>query len=107
MKTGDEKIALMHKEYGTLMGATCKSCDHLEAHCNADCTRIWYKCRMYGVSSGAGTDWRAGNTACGAIAIEPNEAKRRKLYGEVYRRTKGLRAKKQPEQLEGQMTMEI
>lgn len=107
MRTGDEKIQLMYQEYGRLQGARCRSCPHLEAHINDDCTKVWYKCHMYGVSSSEATDWRCGNEACGAIAISIGEARRKKLYGEVFRRCKGLRKKKPAQQIRGQMEMAL
>lgn len=106
-RTSDEKIALMHKEYGVLTGIQCRTCPHLAAHCNPDCTRIWYKCRLFGESSGTGTDWRASNTACGGFRIEPRQAKREGLYGAVYRRVKGREKSEPDEQLPGQIMMEL
>ena len=104
----EKKIDAMHKVYGVFVGGKCKSCAHLEPHVNADCTRCWYKCLMYGTSCGEGTDWRAGWEACNAICISPGEARRRGLYGNVYRQTKGIRRKpKQREELPGQLQMEI
>lgn len=107
MKNGDEKIALMYQEYGRFTGCRCRSCPHLDVFTNGDNTRIWYKCRMYGLSSGPGTDWRCGNEACGAFTIDPQEAQRRKLYGEVYRKCKGLRKKKPAQQIRGQTAMNL
>lgn len=107
MRSSQEKMDIMYQEYGRLDGAICRNCEHLEAHVNADCTRVWYKCRMFGVSSGPGTDWRCGSEACGAFRIDPKDAKKRKLYGEVYRRCKGLRKKKPELQVEGQTSMNL
>lgn len=105
--TGDEKIAIMHREYGTMPGAKCKTCPHLDAYCNADCTRVWYKCHMFGVSNGPGTDWRVGNDACGAFTLDPDDAKSKHLYGDVYRRISGLRPRGPAPQVEGQLEMII
>jgi hypothetical protein len=109
MRTGDEKIQLMYEEYGRVPGCRCRNCDHLIARVNGDCNRVWYKCAMFGVSGGEGTDWRCGNEACGAIRIDPEDAKKRKMYGEVYRRCKWLRKRKMKpaEQSEGQMAMDL
>ena len=107
MRTGDEKIQLMYEEYGRMAGCRCRSCDHLIAHVNGDCTKVWYKCTMFGDSGGEATDWRCSNEACGAIRIEPSEARKRKLYGEVYRRCKGIRKKKPEQQIRGQMAMDL
>lgn len=106
-RTGDEKIALMYAEYGKFGGCRCRSCPHLEAHVNVDCTRVWYKCLMYGKSSGEATDWRCSNEACGAFIIAPEDAKKKHLYGEVFRRNKGLRAKLPTPQISGQVAMDL
>ena len=103
----EKKISAMHKVYGRFTGVTCRTCLHLVAHCNGDCTRVWYKCKMYGESSGEGTDWRIGYEACGAFKISPGEAQRKKLYGDVYRQCKGIRAKKREPEVEGQTEMKI
>lgn len=103
-RTGDQKEALMHGRYGELSGVTCRTCPHLEAYANGDCTRVWYKCKLFGESSSPATDWRVGNTACGGFKIPPYEAKRKKLYGQVFRTVKGTRAKL-PE-LKGQISIE-
>lgn len=100
-----KKIDAMHAEYGVLSRVSCRTCPHLVAHCNGDCTRVWYKCRMYGTSSGPGTDWRCGNEACGAFTIAPEEARSKHLYGEVYRRVNGLRDTR-TEQLPGQISID-
>ena len=105
MRTGDEKILLMYKEYGRFDGLRCRNCPHLEVFANEANSRIWYKCLMFGTSNGPATDWRCSNIACGAFRIDPEDAKQRKLYGEIFRRVKGLRVKR-VEQLPGQMEME-
>ena len=102
----EKKIAAMHREYGTLSGVKCQNCPHLDAYMNADCTRVWRKCKMYGVTFGPGTDWRVSYDACGAFTIDPEDAMRHHLYGEVYRRVRGLREKPPEEQLPGQMSMD-
>lgn len=106
-RSGDEKIALMHKEYGALTGITCRTCPHLDAYCNADCTRVWYKCKLFGVSASTATDWRCGNTACGGFTIRPGDAKRKGLYGKVYRQVKGKRDRSPAEQIRGQVEMDL
>lgn len=107
MTVTEKKIDAMHTVYGTLTGAKCRTCPHLDAYTNADGTRYWYKCHMYGVTSGEGTDWRVGYEACGAFTIDPEEARKQGLYGDVYRRTKGVRQKEPREEIQGQMMMEI
>ena len=103
----EKKIDAMHKVYGVFEGGRCKACPHLDAYTNHDETRYWYKCHMYGVTSGPGTDWRSGYEACGAIAIDPEDARARGLYGDVYRQTRGVRAAKQREEIPGQIAMEL
>lgn len=103
----EKKIDAMHKVYGVFQGGRCKACPHLEAHVNHDVTRCWYKCLMYGTSSGEGTDWKAGYEACNAIAIDPEDARRLHLYGNVYRQTKGVPKAKPREEIPGQIQMEI
>lgn len=102
-----KKIDAMHEVYGTFSGVKCKTCPHLDAYANADGTRYWYKCHMYGVSNGPGTDWRVGYEACGAFVIDPDDAREKGLYGDVYRQTKGLRPRKAPEEVPGQIQMAI
>ena len=106
-RTGDEKIALMHRRYGVLSGAKCKDCPHLDVYSNYDETRFWYKCYIFGVTSGPGTDWRCGNEACGAIRIDHEDARKQGLYGEVYRLVRGDRPKYREPELEGQLAMDI
>lgn len=102
-----KKIDAMHSRYGTLDGVKCKTCPHLDAYSNADYTRIWYKCKMYGVTSGEGTDWRVGWEACGAFCVDPEDAKKEGLYGEVYRTVRGLRERKPDPECDGQTKMEF
>ena len=104
-RTAEQKIALMHNAYGVMSGVKCKTCLHLDAYCNGDCTRVWYKCHMYGVSNGEATDWRCGNTACGAFKISVEEARKKHLYGEIFRLNKGLKKPIVQEEIEGQITM--
>lgn len=105
-RTANEKIALMHQAYGRFDGVQCRTCPHLIAHCNGDCTRVWYKCRMYGESAGEATDWRISNEACGAFTISEEEAKSKHLYGEVFRLNKGKRVQIR-EELPGQLQMDF
>lgn len=101
-----KKIDLMHHIYGVMKGVTCRNCPHLDAHCNGNCTRVWYKCKLYGTSCGPGTDWRVGYTACNGFKITEEQARKESLYGQPYRTVKGLRDRTE-EQLPGQMEMEL
>lgn len=102
-----KKIDLMHEIYGVMDNVTCRTCPHLTAHGNGDCTRVWYKCRLYGTSCGPGTDWRCGYTACNGFTITEEEAEEKHLYGQPYCIVKGLRDKQPEEQLSGQLQMEF
>lgn len=102
-----KKIDLMHEIYGEMDNVTCRTCPHLTAHRNGDCTRVWYKCRLYGTSCGPGMDWRCGYTACNGFTIPEEEAEEKHLYGQPYRMVKGLRDKQPEEQLPGQLQMEF
>lgn len=100
------KDELMHHVFGVMDGVKCKNCPHLEAHVNGDCTRVWYKCRIYGETCGPGTDWRVGYTACNGFRIPPEEAEAQNLYGSVYRLVRGLRMPVPREEIQGQIRME-
>ena len=104
-RIGDEKIDLMHKKYGVPSGVKCKTCPHLDVHGNADRTRVWYKCHMFGVSNGEATDWRVGNEACGAFNVPVEYAVQKGLYGRVFKQVKGLKKPVIQEELPGQITM--
>lgn len=59
----DRKLAAMHKEYGKAHGYKCGDCPHLTHNGGTPCTRH-YKCRAYGLSASAATDWARGWEAC-------------------------------------------
>lgn len=52
-------------------GKTCKGCIRLRGHRTAG-GRTYYKCLVYGVSSGPGTDWRLRWPACGLFEENTN-----------------------------------
>lgn len=55
------KIASMHETYGVKEGYTCGSCCNLESIQNS---RTCYKCRAYGITGSAASDWRKKWVAC-------------------------------------------
>jgi len=59
----------MYKYYGVERGQKCGDCQNLRRKLyNA---RTYFKCRLYGDSCGAGTDFRLKWTACGAFKQVP------------------------------------
>ena len=57
------RIDRMHAAHGTKPGFTCGDCKHLVI--NGGHQRNYWKCRQYGVSNGAATDWCGKWSACG------------------------------------------
>lgn len=64
------QLRTMHREHGIAgNGKVCAQCQHLrhyEYH-----RKHYFKCNIYGVSNGAGTDWRKSWPACGAWQAQP------------------------------------
>lgn len=57
-------IARMHLKHGPGPdGRTCRRCDHLLR--DPWHRRTYFKCRLFGVTSGPATDWRLNWPACG------------------------------------------
>lgn len=52
------RIAWMHARHGRTEGQKCGTCEHLLRD-------GYFKCRLYGVSMSAATDWRLKWEACG------------------------------------------
>jgi len=64
----DRKIFAMHRRFGTCGVLRCKDCDHL---CSYEYRRSrYYKCRLYGMSCGEGTDWKSSYQACGMYNVK-------------------------------------
>lgn len=63
------KIDLMHKCFGTDNKHKCGECSNLIAKFYQ---RIYYKCSVYGDSSGEGTDWAKSWVACGMFGKQYN-----------------------------------
>lgn len=57
------KIDLMHRQFGICEGHTCRECSNLE-HIRAN-DRPLTKCRVYGCTSSAASDWAQRWQACG------------------------------------------
>ena len=57
---GIEKMHLLYG--GSPSTAKCGDCVHLKVH---QCSHVYYKCELYGVTRGTATDWRVGYDACG------------------------------------------
>lgn len=73
-----KKIDAMHMHHGHAQNpaATCGGCCNFRRYDYHG--RRYFKCIAYGVTHGAGTDWRAGWAACGLVGIpwEPREGER-------------------------------
>lgn len=94
------KIDAMHAIYGTdPEGRRCKDCPFLLRSTPTE--RTYYKCSVYGISSGPGTDWTRRNAACGLIDKPFPEDETR-----ILDRIKHA-PRKHEEQLDGQLQMEI
>lgn len=63
------KSEFMLDKYGATPGHVCKDCGLLDV---TGLSRRYYKCTVYGSTSGPGTDWRLKWPACGLWAEELN-----------------------------------
>lgn len=63
MKTSKKSIDLMHVYFGKKPEGKCGDCSNLIAIHMAN--RVVRKCRAYGVTSSAATDWAKKHDACG------------------------------------------
>ena len=91
------KIALMHKFFGICEGHTCGECSNL-----VECPyhgRMYRKCKAYGLTNSAASDWAKRYLACGMFNKEykgrpniervipartnPEEAQRIELEGQI------------------------
>ena len=57
-----EKIALMHRRHGKAEGKICGDCIFLRVKTYS---KNYYKCKKYGITGGAATDWQLRFPACG------------------------------------------
>lgn len=66
------QLAAMWEKFGPgPAGAKCKDCVALRGYSTRSGQRTYYKCGVYGVSSGPGTDWRMKWPACGYFEQKP------------------------------------
>lgn len=56
-------VDMMYHLFGMVLSKKCKDCSNLERH-------MFYKCKCYGVTSSAATDWRLKYIACGLFNRE-------------------------------------
>ena len=63
------KIEAMHNKYG-IVENKCKYCCNL---CSYRANKVWYKCKVYGISNSEATDWAQRNIACGMFNIPFDE----------------------------------
>lgn len=61
---GKRQLARMHARHGVTPDAQCGGCAHLFDH-KGDFAGHYFKCHEYGVTAGAGSDWRLKWPACG------------------------------------------
>lgn len=60
---GPKRLLRMHAYGKGPEGATCGQCRFLEKHPSPS-RRMFFKCRLYGASSSAASDWRKKWAAC-------------------------------------------
>lgn len=94
------KIALMHRLFGVSDGHTCRECSNFVKGKYHD--RMLYKCKVYGMTHSAASDWAGRWQACGAF----NQAINR---GPIIRDVVPDRRQKETDSspLDGQMMMEV
>lgn len=62
-ESAKKKVEKMHKMYGKYPGMNiCGECKHCVGMEHA---RVYWKCELYGITGGPGTDWRKSWQACG------------------------------------------
>lgn len=65
------RIAWMHNRHGRTEGRKCGDCAHFLRHTHHD--GKYFKCRLYGVTAGMGTDWRVRWDACGLFKARADQ----------------------------------
>lgn len=96
------KIEAMHRLYGVdPIDRTCDDCPHCVRYTPTD--RHFYKCSLYGVTSGESTDWRLKWRACTLIDHDPEPDN----FTVVIERLKHGPRPKIVEQIPGQIAFEI
>lgn len=93
------KIALMHRLFGVCEGHACRECSNLVKGRYHD--RILTKCKVYGMTNSAASDWAGRWQACGAFNLAINR-------GPIIRDVVPDRRQKETgsSPLDGQMMME-
>ena len=95
------KIDLMHRQFGKCDGHTCRECSNLQ-HVRP-CDRSLTKCRIYGDTSSAASDWAQRWQACGMF----NKQWSGKPIIRLVRPTRQEKEEMQREPIEGQLRMEV
>ena len=95
----------MHRLYGDGPAESkCGECVHL-VKIKRD--RTYYKCALYGVSNSVATDWRVRWDACGLISHDPEPDNFQPVKDRLHTVPVNEQTRKQPEQIDGQIEMEI
>ena len=97
-----KKIDLMHKIFGICEGHTCGECSNL-VHVRVGDIRPLTKCKAYGLTNSAASDWAKRYQACGMFNKEYKG--RPNIERVIPARTN--REEAQRIELEGQMKLEV
>lgn len=95
------KIEKMHRIYGICEGHACGECSNLvdeEHHGKTTC-----KCKVYGLTSSAASDWARRYLACGMF----NKSYKGRPNIEQATPTRTKQEEDKPYELEGQMKLEV
>lgn len=95
------KIDLMHKFFGICEGHTCGECSNL-VHVRAN-DRPLTKCKVYGQTNSAASDWAKRYQACGMF----NKEYKGRPNIELVKPVRTNREEAQRIELEGQMKLEV
>ena len=95
------KIDLMHRQFGMCDGHVCGECSNLVSAQAGK--RPIYKCRVYGDTSSAASDWARRWLACGKF----NQPYSGRPIIELVRRSNPRPPEPVEEPLDGQITLEV
>lgn len=74
-----KRIGSMHRKFGVgPEGARCRDCVQFQARQFAN---TYYKCRLFGVTGGPGTDWSGRYPACGRFELRAVDGQDTKRHG--------------------------